>query len=158
MSFWNAPRMTYVSVSQQGHHCFMQLLVTYLVPSHFQCWLVIWTLGIKLQWNLNQNVQIFFEGNLFGNAKLQSFCTCAIALTLLLLVLTLEYSCISSPSAAMVLTKRINRSLFSMRKGFQLILSSQSWENANIYFHVSLTHCGLVTPYGDWDLGQHCLR
>ena len=24
--------------------------------------------------------------------------------------------------------------------------------------HIELTHCGLVTPYGDRDLGQHWLR
>ena len=27
-----------------------------------------------------------------------------------------------------------------------------------LWFHLSLTHCGLVTPYGDRDLGQHWLR
>ena len=26
------------------------------------------------------------------------------------------------------------------------------------YIDDKLTHCGLVTPYGDWDLGQHWLR
>ena len=26
------------------------------------------------------------------------------------------------------------------------------------YFKISLTHCGLVTPYGDRDLGQHWFR
>ena len=28
----------------------------------------------------------------------------------------------------------------------------------NLYYHCHLTHCGLVTRYGDRDLGQHLLR
>ena len=31
-----------------------------------------------------------------------------------------------------------------------------SWEQRR--FNQELTHCGLVTPYGDRDLGQHWLR
>ena len=40
------------------------------------------------------------------------------------------------------------------------------WTNVGlVYWHIyvsrglhKLTYCGLVTPYGDIDLGQHCLR
>ena len=49
---------------------------TYLAPSHFlnQCWLiVIWTHGNKLQWNYNQNTNIFIQENAFET------CVCKIA-------------------------------------------------------------------------------
>ena len=30
--------------------------------------------------------------------------------------------------------------------------------NALFFFFIQLTHCGLLTPYGDMELGQHWLR
>ena len=43
----------------------------------------------------------------------------------------------------------------------QPILGSETMACYMLYVHkaaVWLTHCGLVTPYGDVDLGQHWLR
>ena len=38
------------------------------------------------------------------------------------------------------------------------ILSHCSWDCIEVWGGDELTHCGLVTPYGDRDLGQHWLR
>ena len=41
-----------------------------MAPSHYlnQCWNIVnWTLGNKLQWNLNRNLNIFIEENAFEN-------------------------------------------------------------------------------------------
>ena len=52
------------------HHWFRWWLVAWSVPSHYlnQCWNIVnWTLGIKFQWNLNQNQYIFIQENAFEN-------------------------------------------------------------------------------------------
>ena len=51
-----------------NHHWFRLWLVALPAPSHYlnQCWdIVNWTLGNKLQWNLNRNLNIFIEENTF---------------------------------------------------------------------------------------------
>ena len=57
-----------------SHHCF-EWLVAWPAPSHYlnQCWKIVnWTLGNKLQWNLNRNLYIFIQENEFG--KWWPFC------------------------------------------------------------------------------------
>ena len=51
-----------------------------------------------------------------------------------------------------------------------IIVSGPNWQQINqleknavlqVYYVSNihdLTHCGLVTPYGDWELGQHLFR
>ena len=44
--------------------------LTLTAPSHYlkQCWNILnWTLGNKLQWNLNRNLNIFIQENAFEN-------------------------------------------------------------------------------------------
>ena len=46
------------------------MLVAWTAPSHYlnQCWNIVnWTLGNKLQWNLNRNLNIFIKENAFEN-------------------------------------------------------------------------------------------
>ena len=53
-----------------SHHWFRSWLVSCLIPSHYlnKCWLIVdWTLRNKLQWNMNQNTNIFLQGNAFKN-------------------------------------------------------------------------------------------
>ena len=41
-----------------------------MAPSHYlnQCWNIVnWTLGDNLRWNLNWNIYIFIQENVFGN-------------------------------------------------------------------------------------------
>ena len=52
------------SLSKLDHLWFRQRIVTWPVPSHYlnQCLNIVnWTLGNKLQWNLNRNWNIFHE-------------------------------------------------------------------------------------------------
>ena len=53
---------SYVLQQSQGHHWFIWLYVTYSVPNHYlnQWWFINGTDSKKLQWNLNQNTNIFF--------------------------------------------------------------------------------------------------
>ena len=51
-----------------NHHWFRELLVAWSAPNHYlnQCWdIVNWTLGNKLQWNLNRNLNVFIQENVF---------------------------------------------------------------------------------------------
>ena len=69
------------------HQWFRKWLVTYPATSHYlnQCWnSVNWTLGNKLQWNLNQNVYIFIQENAFEKFfwKWRPLCLCLNVLTL----------------------------------------------------------------------------
>ena len=51
-----------------NHHWFRQWLVAWPAPSHHlnQCWNIVnWTLGNKLQWNINRNLYIFIQENAF---------------------------------------------------------------------------------------------
>ena len=53
-----------------NHHWFRQWLVAWSAPNHYlnQCWdIVNWTLRNKLQWNFNQNTNIFIQKNAFEN-------------------------------------------------------------------------------------------
>ena len=53
-----------------NHHWFKQWLVTWPAPSHYlsQCWNIVnWTIGNKLQWNINRNWYIFIQENPFEN-------------------------------------------------------------------------------------------
>ena len=53
---------------QTNHHWFRKWLVAWTAPSHYlkQCWNIVkWTLGNKLQWNFNQNSNIFIHKNAF---------------------------------------------------------------------------------------------
>ena len=55
---------------QINHHWFRQWLVAWPAPSHYlnHCWNIVnWTLGNKLQWNLNRNSNIFIQENAFEN-------------------------------------------------------------------------------------------
>ena len=53
-----------------NHHWFRYWLVAYPTSSHYlnQCWNIVnWTLGNKLQWNINRNLYISIEENAFEN-------------------------------------------------------------------------------------------
>ena len=68
---------------------------------------------------------------------------------------------VARPSATLVLIMQNKQVLASHEEGFQLPKLSQCWEiieNATTFLKNQLTHWGLVTPYGDRDLGQHWLR
>ena len=55
---------------QINHHWFRQWHVAWTAPSHYlnQCWNIVnWTLGNKLQWNFNWNLNIFVQENAFEN-------------------------------------------------------------------------------------------
>ena len=70
-------------------HWFRQWLVAWSVPSHClnQCWgIVNWTLRNKLQWNFNQNSQLFIHKDAFENvvwkmAAILSWAQCGHGLT-----------------------------------------------------------------------------
>ena len=50
-----------------------------MAPSHYlnQCWNIVnWTLGNKLQWNLNQNPNIFIQENAFENGVCEMASIC----------------------------------------------------------------------------------
>ena len=53
------------------HICISKLaIIAWTAPSHYlnQCWTIVnWTLGNKLQWNLNRNSYIFIQENVFEN-------------------------------------------------------------------------------------------
>ena len=57
--------VTGILVSELGHDWFRYNLV----PVDFlnQCWLIIWTLKNKPQWNLHQNTTIFIQENVLAN-------------------------------------------------------------------------------------------
>ena len=68
LSHWG--RVTHICVDELGHHWFWWWLVACSVPSHYlnQCWNIVnWTLGNKLQWNLNRISNIFIQENEFEN-------------------------------------------------------------------------------------------
>ena len=55
---------------QINHHWFRKWLVAWPVPSHYlnQCWNIVnWTLGNKIKWNLNRDLNIFIQENAFEN-------------------------------------------------------------------------------------------
>ena len=57
-----------------SHHWFRFRLVSWSAPSHYlnQCWNIVnWTLGNKLQWNLNRNTNIFIQENAFESVVCQ---------------------------------------------------------------------------------------
>ena len=59
----------HICISKLCHYWFRHWLVACLAPSNFLnwCWLAVnWTLGNKLQWNLNQNSKIFIHENAFA--------------------------------------------------------------------------------------------
>ena len=62
--------MTHICVNKAGHHWFRYCLVAWPAPSHYlnQCWNIVnWTLGNKLQWNLNQSLHIFIHEKTLEN-------------------------------------------------------------------------------------------
>ena len=64
------PLVPHICVSESRQHWFIKWLVTYSAPSHYlnQCWVIVnWTLGNKLQWNFNQNAQLFIHENASEN-------------------------------------------------------------------------------------------
>ena len=65
--------------------------------------------------------------------------------------LSIASSC-ARPSAVMYRSD-ISRSFSSIRKDFKYLYLSMSL--TKWYTCIMLTHCGLVMPYGDRDLGQH---
>ena len=64
-------RLTYHSRAPElNHHWFRWWLVACSAPSHHlnQCWIIInWAHRNKLQWNLNQNTQLFIHENASEN-------------------------------------------------------------------------------------------
>ena len=65
-------------------------------------------------------------------------------------------------SEPMVIYCELNQYLFHFQAGPSVIFIKENWfENivcTMLAFLWALTHCGLVTPYGGRDLGQHWLR
>ena len=60
----------HICVSESDQHWFRYWLVTYLVSNHYlnQCWVIVnWTLRNKLQWNFNQNTNLFIHKNIAEN-------------------------------------------------------------------------------------------
>ena len=60
----------HICVSEWGENWFRKWLVAYLAPSHYlnQCWVIVnRTLRNKLQWDFNQNKNIFTRGNASEN-------------------------------------------------------------------------------------------
>ena len=56
----------HICISEWGQHWFRWWLVAYFAPSHYvnQCWVIVnWPLRNKLQWNFNQNTNIFINKN-----------------------------------------------------------------------------------------------
>ena len=61
-------RVTHICVSKTYQLWFRQWLVAWPAPSHYlnQCWNIVnWTLGNKLQWNLDRSSYIFIHENAF---------------------------------------------------------------------------------------------
>ena len=61
---------TCICVSESGQLWFREWLVAYSAPSYYlnQCWLIVnWLLTNKLQWNLNQNINLFVDENAYEN-------------------------------------------------------------------------------------------
>ena len=69
----NKSNITYLLIVNLCDHWFQWWLVTYSVqshyPNHVRGWLMVnWTLGHKLQWNLNKIQKVcFFQAYLFEN-------------------------------------------------------------------------------------------
>ena len=65
MPWINSLRPSDAYMHQQiNHHWFRQWLVAWPAPSHYlnHCWNIVnWTLGNKLQWNFNRNLNIFIQ-------------------------------------------------------------------------------------------------
>ena len=64
------PLVSHICFSELGQHWFRYWLVAYSALSHYpnQRWDVInWTLRNKLQWNFNQNTNIFIQENVSEN-------------------------------------------------------------------------------------------
>ena len=64
------PLVPHICVSESGQHWFRWWPVVYSAQSHYLnqcCVLVNWTLGNKVQWNLNPNSHIFIQENAFEN-------------------------------------------------------------------------------------------
>ena len=60
------PLVLHMCVCESGQHWFRQWLVPWSAPSHYlnQRWNIgNWTRGNKLQWNFNQNTEIFIHKN-----------------------------------------------------------------------------------------------
>ena len=60
----------HICINNLGHYWFRKWLVAWSAPSHYlnQCWNIVnWNFGNKLQWNFNQNFNIFIQENAFEN-------------------------------------------------------------------------------------------
>ena len=67
---WLRPSDEYMRQLTVSQHWFRSGLVTWPAPSHDlnQCWDILnWTLGNKIQWNLNRYSNIFIQENGFEN-------------------------------------------------------------------------------------------
>ena len=97
-----------------------------------------WTLGKKLKWNLNQNT-IFMHEN--GVCKMSTIFVQASMCRVNVDSWILKIGCYHQRITG------VNRVCHP---------GGHSWD----YYpgDLSLTHWGIVTPYGDIDLGQHWLR
>ena len=63
---YHLPLVPHICVSVSGQHWFRYWLVAYSASSHYlnQCWVIFkWTLRNKLEWNCNQNTQLFIHKN-----------------------------------------------------------------------------------------------
>ena len=62
--------LPHISVSELGQRWFRWWLVVYSAPSPYlnQCWVIVnWTRRNKLQWNFNQNTNVFIQENASEN-------------------------------------------------------------------------------------------
>ena len=67
--------MTYICTSERVYHRFRWCLMSCSILSYHleQFWYIInWTLGNNLHWNLHENARIFIRGNKFGNVVCKS--------------------------------------------------------------------------------------
>ena len=63
-------RVTHICVGNLVQHCFRQWLVACSAPGQYlnQCWNIVnWTLGDKLQWKFNRNLNTLIHENAFEN-------------------------------------------------------------------------------------------
>ena len=114
-------------------------------PSHYlnQCWNIVnWTPKNKPQWNFNRNWYIFIQKNSFKNvvwkmAAILSWPQCV------------KQWAFSSPTSEGF---HSNLTTWKRKSIWQI-----THEKESIQWPLS-THCGLVMPYGDIELGKYWLQ
>ena len=121
--------------------------VTCSAPSHYlnQCWVIVnWTIRKNFRWNLNQNYNIFIKENAFkmSSAIWLPFCP--------------QEDEWASPGHVTSVVALLHQSACpaGMKHVLHYIILLFLFIDT---FHGILTHCGIVTPYDDINMGKHWL-